>query len=178
MKKSRIFLFLIFITVNVFGQTKKETEEWINQNINDYPVSYGNNPIDVVENIMIEDGYLYFYHHWKRENENYYSGTWDKVALKDIKSLEYSYDKSSDLDNRWIKLHLNFNKGKCYQGKPSNEFQGKDNVTYSLQYERTAIIKRSNMEFVNNGMKKRIEKALIHIIKLNGGNAIIKKEPF
>lgn len=178
MRTIKLILFAVLFSYSALGQSKEETEEWINQNINDFPVSYGDNPIDVKENIFIENGFLYFYHHWERNDENYYSGSWDKVALKDIKSIEYSYDKSPDLDNRWVAIHLNFAKGKCYSAKLKNGFQRKEDVSYELSYERTAVIKRSNMDFVNSGMKKRIEKALLHIIKLNGGNAIIKKEPF
>jgi len=178
MRKSYLVLIFLLPFFSTFSQTKKETEKWINQNINNYPVSYGDNPINVVENIFIDNEYLYFYHHWKREDNNYYSGTWSKVALKDIKSIEYSYDKSSGLNNKWIELHINFAKGKCSQATLESEFQGKDNVNYEIQSERTVIPQRLNMEFVESGMKQRIEKALLHIIKQYGGNAIVKKEPF
>ncbi|MBW4362745.1 hypothetical protein [Flavobacterium taihuense] len=178
MKKSHLILIFLFIICSSFSQTKKETENWINKNINGYSVDYGNNPINIVENIYIENGYLYFYYHWKREDENYYDGTWSKVALKYIKSIEYSYDKSPGLNNKWIELHLNFTKGKCFQGKLDDEFQGKDNVAYEVQSERNIITQRLNMDFVKSGMKKRIEKALLSIIKQYGGNASLKKEAF
>lgn len=177
MKKLNILILLLLISFSSLSQSKKETEDWVNQNINDFPVSYGNNPIHVQENIFLESGYVYFYHHWKRD-DGYYSGSWDKVSLKDIKSIEYSYDKSPELNNHWIEIHLNFNAGKCYSAKLKNGFQTKEDVSYLLQNERTAIIKRSDIEFVKNGMQKRIEKALLHIIKLYGGNATVKKEPF
>lgn len=178
MKKSHLVFIFLFSIFNIFSQTRKETEDWINQNINIYPVSYGDNPINVVENIYLEDGYLYFYHHWKREDNTYYSGTWSKVALKDIKTIEYSFDKSPELNNKWIELHINFAKGKCSQATLEDEFQGKDNVKYVVQSERTIIPQRLNMDFQKSGMKQRIEKALLHIIKQYGGNAIIKKESF
>ena len=178
MKKSHLVFIFLFFIFNTFSQTKKETEDWINQNINTFPVSYGDNPINVVENIFLENGYLYFYHHWKREDNTYYSGTWSKVALKDIKSIEYTFDKSPGLNNKWIELRINFAKGKCSQGTLENEFQGKDNVEYVVQPERTIIPQRLNMDFQKSGMKQRIEKALLHIIKQYGGNAIVKKEPF
>tara|TARA_R110001583_G_C5607231_1_gene404997 strand:+ start:66 stop:602 length:537 start_codon:yes stop_codon:yes gene_type:complete len=178
MKKLNIFLLSILISLSGFSQSKEETENWINQNINDFPVSYGDNSINVKEDIYLENGYVYFYHHWESNDDSYYSGSWDKVSLKDIKSIEYSYDKSPNLDNRWIEIHFNFDKGKCYTAELKNGFQTKENVSYSLKPERTAIIKRSNMDFVNSGIKNRMEKALIHIIKQYGGNAVIKKEPF
>ena len=178
MRKLYLVIMFLMTFFSTFCQTKEETEKWINQNINNYPVSYGDNPINIVENIFIEKEYLYFYHHWKKEDSNYYSGTWSKVALKDIKSIEYSYDKSSELNNKWIVLQLNFAKGKCSQATLKTEFQGKDNVNYEIMSEQTLIPQRLDMEFVESGMKQRIEKALLHIIKQYGGNAIVKKEPF
>ena len=177
MKKIILSLFILLTSASSICQSKTETEKWINENINDFPVSYGDNPIEVVENIFVENGNLYFYHHWKNEKDNYYSGTWSKLALKDIKSIEYTYDKSSNLNYKWIELHFNFNKGKSLEGK-TNEFQGKDNVEYKIQLQKTIIPQRLNLDFENSGMKKRIEKALLHLIKLYGGNAIVKKEPF
>ena len=180
MKKITLILLLLIPTL-LLSQTKKETEDWINNNINNYPVNYGDNPIEVVENIIIDGSSLYFYHHWNRQDDNYYSGTWTKINLKDIKSIEYSFDKSPGLNNKWIELHLNFNKGKSYQGKSQYPNEFRDNISYQILFDRTAIIMRLNMDFVESGMKKRIEKALLHIIKSYGGNAIVKtvkKEPF
>ena len=87
-------------------------------------------------------------------------------------------NKSSELNNKWIVLQLNFAKGKCSQATLKTEFQGKDNVNYEIMSEQTLIPQRLDMEFVESGMKQRIEKALLHIIKQYGGNAIVKKEPF
>ena len=178
MKVSKLILILLFFVINVFGQTKKETEEWINRNINDYPVSYGKIEYNILEKIFVEDGYLFFYLHWKKNDEKYYSGSWNKVALKDIKSIEYSKDTSIESGNKWFEINFNFNKGKCYEAKPDNEYEGKNNLNYSLVSERTKITKRFNMEFANSEIKNRIEKALVYIIKINGGKVIVKKEPF
>ena len=160
------------------SQTKEETINWINDNINDYPVTYEDNPIDVVERITIEDEYLYFYHHWKRTDDNYYSGSWNRIKLKDILSIEYSKDSAMEGGKKWINLYLNVKNDSFYDAKVENEFQNKKSIQYSLNTDRTAIVKRSNMNYLESGMDKRIEKALLHIIKLNGGKAFVKKEPF
>jgi hypothetical protein len=174
----KIILFLLINTTILFSQTKKNTEEWINNNINYYPVSYGNNPISISERIEIEDGILYFYYHWKKDVDNYFSGSWSKINLKNIKSIEYSYDKSPDIDNKWINLTLNFQKGKCYERDALYPNDSKNQNGYQIQPERTIIKMRLNLDYVDSGMKLRIEKAFAYLIKQYGGNTIIKKEPF
>lgn len=174
----RTILFILISNAILFGQTKQETEDWINNNINSYPVDYGENSFEFFENITIEDGNLVLYNHFKSKNSNYYTGNWFKVSLKDIKSIDYSYDKSPGLDNKWINLKLNFIEGKSLEKKVTFPTNAQEQSVYKKNPEKAVIVMRLNMEYVQSGMKQRMEKALLHIIKLYGGTAIIKREPF
>lgn len=178
MKSINLIYFFLLASFISLAQTKKETEEWINNNINYYPVSYGNNPINVVEKIEVENGVLYFYHHWQNDITNYYSGSWTKVNIKDIISIQYSYDKSPDLDNKWINLVLNFKKGQASVRKTKHNYDSKNQNDYTTVPEQTIITMRLNIDYEKSGMKPRMEKALLHLIKQYGGNASTKKDPF
>jgi hypothetical protein len=176
--KSIAAILFFFSTYVLFSQSIKETEDWINNNINYYPVSYGDNPINVVERIEVDKGNLYFYHHWQNDNTNYYSGSWTKVNLKDIISIQYSYDKSPDLDNKWINLVLNFKKGQASVRKTKHNYDSKNQNDYSTVPEQTIITMRLNIDYEKSGMKPRMEKALLHLIRSYGGTATVKKEIF
>ena len=178
MKNWQKILILLFSSTIAMSQTKQETETWINNNINQFPVSYGDNPNDPENRIVIEDGILYFYYHLENRKENYFSGIWNKINLNDIKNIEYSYNESVGLNNRWLQLNLNFDEGKCLQRQLNYPHESKNNNDYKLVPDRQWITMRLNGNFVKDGMKPRIEKALVHIIKLYGGKVSIKKEPF
>ena len=60
MKLFKSLLFMFLISFSTHSQNKEETENWINQNINDFPVSYGDNPINVEEQIYLEDDIYIF----------------------------------------------------------------------------------------------------------------------
>lgn len=177
--KKTFLLSILFLSINIsFSQTKKETEDWINQNINEFPLYWANTSLNVIEKIYVENGYLYNYYLVKDIEKNYYAGYWTKVALKDIKSIENYYHRSSDPESNWIELRFTSAKGKCFKAERKKEYVGKMNVKYQVVPEEMTISQRLNLDFENSGMKKRIEKALLHLIKLYGGNAIVKREPF
>lgn len=171
MKKLTLILILLLQTIIIYSQTKKETEEWINDNINKFPVNYGIKGYNIVNEIHIENGTIYFFYGLTdRGKTGVYH--WSKVLLKDIKSIEFKKN------NEYINLIINFSKGKSYDSLPFENYRSKNDVYYDLNDINTDEVTRLNMEFHNSGMKERIEKALLHIIKLYGSNAIVKKEPF
>ena len=70
-------------------------------------------------------------------------------------------------------LYFSKNKGKV------NHYTSCENIADNWKLDEgtmTNILLSSNL--FNDKMEHRLEKALLHLIKLYGGNATIKKEPF
>lgn len=104
--------------------------------------------------------------------DNY--GYWTQLPIKDIKQIKIHHKKfNSEDEEGWdvITLYFDKNKSKTKDAKPS------DNNTYKVSESTSIDIKLTN-KFIEDGLKPRMEKALLHLIKSYGGNAIIKKEPF
>lgn len=77
-----------------------------------------------------------------------------KIRIKDIKKIEIKKERWDNSDKEgWSSIYF-------YYGK-NEEIE----ITMSS-------------EFIDLGYKQRMEKAFIHLIKLYGGNATIKKEAF
>lgn len=123
---------------------------------------------------------MYSYNHFLIDKGTYrYTGSWQKVNINEIKAISYS--KSNGLDNNWIQIKLIFNKGLSYKGNSNYRFEPKEDINYKEDLVETAFYIRLNADYEISGMKERMEKAILHIIKLYGGKAIVKippKEPF
>lgn len=176
MRLKIIIYLLLSISVYSYSQTKEETEEWINSKINIYPVKYTGN-INIDEEILIDEGILYYYN--ALEGDSYYNGSWSKLDFKDIKAIKFSKDRAIEGGNSWIVLSFFFNENKAYtSGDIKQKYYPKSVTTYTKNPKHTRIQMRLDNRFKEDGIEKRMEKALLHLSKLYGGSATLKKEPF
>ena len=161
----KVLLLIILLTYNsIFSQSKSETENWIIEKYNEYE-----SPVNRTRELIFDDGYIYYL--WIF-TENY--GYWTQLPIKEIKSIKIHHKKFDANDTEgWdvITLYFEKNKSKTKDAKPS------ENNYYETSESTSIDIKLSN-NFINDGLKPRMEKALIHLVKSYGGNATIKKEPF
>jgi hypothetical protein len=159
MKKLVIICITLF-SLNCIGQTKKETEDWISNKVHEYRNSKG-----VDEDFWFENGYLY--HYWSINTaiqENTKSLNWS-VKIQDIVAIETICRTAG------CEFIIHTKKGKLFLKKSPED------ADYKV-YNRPSFNVNMNKDFNADGTKDRIEKASIHLIKLYGGDAIIKKEPF
>lgn len=163
--KKIIILFTLLTSVTIFGQSKSETEDWIVEKHNEYKRS-----INPYMDLWFEDGYLFYY--WTvddRSSAEKRIAVIYKLKVKDIKAVR---TKIKQLDNSSMSIFTIYcNKGKITSKSLPNESNfvntGEDFLNISL-----------NQDFKTEGLNIRMEKAFLHLVKLNGGAATIKKEAF
>ncbi|MAP81297.1 MAG: hypothetical protein CL526_09435 [Aequorivita sp.] len=157
MKKTFTILFLL-CTASIFSQTKKITEEWIEAKYNEFErVNSLSNTMD----LYFEDNYLYYE----------YLNAFFKVKIKDIKEIEFKKERFSNKDKEgWISLCIRMDDGKLFY-KEAND-------TGFTKSTETAFKIPFSAEIKEDDYHKRMEKAIVHLVKLNGGNAKVKREPF
>jgi hypothetical protein len=162
---SKFITILIFFTYfSVFSQSKEETEKWIVEKYNEYE-----SPVNSTRELIFDDGFIYYL--WIFA-DNY--GYWTQLPIKDIKQIKIHHKKFDANDQEgWdvITLFFDKNKSKTKDAKPSDENY------YEISESTSFEIKLTN-KFISDGLKPRMEKALLHLIKSYGGNTTIKKEPF
>jgi len=162
---NKFFTILIFLTFfSAFSQTKAETEKWIIEKYNEYE-----SPVNNTRELIFDDNFIYYL--WIFA-DNY--GYWTQLPIKDIKQIKIHHKKfNSEDEEGWdvITLFFDKNKSKTKDAKPSD-----DNI-YKVSESTLLEIKLTN-KFIEDGLKPRMEKAFLHLIKSYGGNATIKKEPF
>lgn len=157
----KTILLLLLISCTGFGQTKSETEEWI---ISKYLYYKLDNPVHKNNILKIENG---IFIHIKSY------GYFEKIQIKNIGQVKVSYYKVENREGYTISFYCK-NKLNCIEeGKYENgQFlseKKKLNYFFSLYV---------NTSFGKEDLPKRMEKAILHLIKLYGGNATIYKETF
>lgn len=157
MKRTFTILLLLF-TITTFSQTKKETEDWIVEKYNEFErVNSLSNTMD----LFFENNYLYYE----------YLNAFFKIKIQDIKEIEFKKERFNNEDKEgWISLWIRFDSGKLFY-KRANESDFKKDTDTAFKIPLSS-------ELGTNDYQKRLEKAILHLIKLNGGNAKVKKEPF
>ncbi len=156
--RRKLTVLLILITTNIFSQTKNETEVWIVEKYNQFErVNSLSNTMD----LFFENDFLYYE----------YLNAFFKIKIKDITEIEFKKEKFDNDDKvGWISLWIRFDKGNLlYKRAGENEFSKSTDTAFKIPLS-------SDLE--KDEYQKRLEKALLHLIKLNGGNAKIKKETF
>lgn len=156
--KRTLTILILLITTNIFGQTKKETEDWIVETYNQFErVNSLSNTMD----LFFENDFLYYE----------YLNAFFKIKIKEIKEIEFKKERFNSEDKvGWISLWIRFGNGSLlYRGASENEFSKSTDTAFKIPL---------SCELGNEDYQKRLEKALLHLIKLNGGSAKIKKEPF
>ena len=164
MKSINLIYFFLLASFISIAQTKKETEEWIVEQYNEYE-----DPVNRSRDLFFEDGYIYYL--WLIA-ENH--GFWSKLKIKDIKNIKIYHKKYNASDTvGWDVITLYFDKQKLYTRDVNLSVES----NYIVSEGTTIDIKLKN-NFITDGLKPRMEKALLHLIKQYGGNATTKKDPF
>jgi hypothetical protein len=146
------------------SQTKLETEKWIIDKYNEYE-----SPVNRTRELIFNDNFIYYL--WILYDNN---GYWTQLKVKDIKQIKIHHKKYNSDDNEgWdvITLYFAKNKSKTKDAKPTEK------NPYVISESTYFEIKLAN-RFIKDGLKPRMEKALLHLIKSYGGKASIKKELF
>mgnify|MGYP000055951151 CR=1 FL=1 len=155
----RIFTILLFLfTITTFSQTKKETEVWIVEKYNEFErVNSLSNTMD----LFFENNYLYYE----------YLNAFFKIKIQDIKEIEFKKERFNNEDKEgWISLWIRFDSGKSfYKGANESDFGKSTDTAFKIPL---------SSELEKGDYQKRLEKAILHLVKLNGGSAKVKKEPF
>ncbi len=162
--KRLLTFFILFILFSSYSQTKAETEKWIVEKYNEYE-----SPVNNTRELIFDNGYIYYL--WIFSDDY---GYWTQLPIKDIKQIKIHHKKfNADDTEGWdvITLYFDKNKSKTKDAKPSE-----DNI-YKISESTSFEIKLTN-KFIKEGLKPRMEKAFIHLIKAYGGNTTLKKEPF
>lgn len=157
--KKIILVISLFAFSQTFCQSKADTEEWIVEKYNEYErVSKYSSTFD-----------LYF----ESNNMVYeYLNTLFKVKIKDIKKIEIKKERFNNEDDEgWTSIFITFGPGKLLTKK-------EDELNFVKSESDTFFKIILSSELINDGYKTRMEKALLHLIKLNGGYATIKKAAF
>ncbi|MGG7034924.1 MAG: hypothetical protein ACI7YS_06980 [Flavobacterium sp.] len=158
MKKTLIIL-AIFSCSLLFSQTKSETEEWITETYHKF------NTINPNYDLYFENNYLYYRYIGVNFREMVM-----RVKVKDISKIEIRQEGRKGVKD-YANVYIYFKKEK-YQLK----FDEDDSFTTHNVYTKFAI--SITPDLIKDGYKKRMEKAFIHLVKLNGGNASVKQEAF
>jgi nucleoside-specific outer membrane channel protein Tsx len=158
MKKILLCFFICFSISEIYGQSKVDTEEWIIRKFYEYlrPQNQGSS-------LKFEDGYIIH-----QFNGSLYS----KAKISDIKQIETDIEKSDGKD-AWHALWLYFDPKKIQikgsYGAWDNKYRISEGQNIKLHFDLT---------FSENDMPDRMKKAFIHLVKLYGGDAQVKKDPF
>ena len=158
MRKIFILLAITFLNYTV-AQTKSESEEWITEKYNYYErVNNSNMNFD----LYFEDNYLYYN----------YIGLIIRVKVKDITKIEIRQEYYNNEDKvGWTSIFIHFAKGKSQTKRNENDEFKIDSIDSNFKIPLSS-------DLIKDGYKSRMEKAFLHLVKLNGGNAIVKKEAF
>lgn len=163
MSKKLLLIIAICFNVSVFSQSKEETKEWIVDKYNNYERA-----INKFNSLAFDDDYIVY--QWVID-ERFGAGKVFKIKIKEIKKIEIRSERLNAEDKvGWVKLVLHFDSGKGLSRDLDEE-----NFSYS-GYNNFYILLDS--KFLNNDLPARMEKAFLHLVKLYGGKAIVKKEAF
>ncbi len=164
--KSLKIILLLFLFINTslsFAQSKLETESWILEKCNDYAINNF-----YTRELKIEDGYFTYF---EKIGENLF---YERILIKKISEVQIKKEESSDWGYT-IKVYCN-GKGCDDSGHYINGNYKNTVIEYSGNKGNLDVYLNKN--FGNDDLPKRMEKALIHLVKLYGGNAKVYKETF
>lgn len=159
----------IFICVSLFyslsAQSKNETETWITETTRQFPAG----PIDNRQLKIIGGYFTYF--------ENIGDTVfYERVLIKNVKEIQITERYDKNWGNYYsIKLFCKF-KGCNDSGHFINGTYKNTVIQYLENFGYVGVVLNEN--FNQRDLPKRMEKALLHLVKLYGGNAIIKRSAF
>lgn len=166
MKKILVVVFTLVSSFS-YSQSKEDTSDWIEQNLNYYGLEKSISP-DTDYRIQIKDGY--FYMDFCDSSFGYCIYIYSRFPLNKIKYIEFEKQKFTD-DGRFVDL--------TFTTFPNSIERKTDKaLDYKIAPSMTEDNIRLSIEITKDGMQPRMEKALLHLVKLYSGNAKILKEPF
>jgi len=159
--KKYIFLILITLSSFSYGQSRSDTESFIEEQITAFPQRDGNgnsnkNSMSFEKNASEE--HLFIYHKYTRPIEQWNS---QSFPLKQVKSIVL--DKTSTKDTFTIVVNLKPNSG-AWQQREGEEKNDVDQVTISISSAAAAY-----------DYAERIVVAMEHLVALSGG-VMIKEQ--
>lgn len=163
MKQTILILFTLLTTFKGFCQSKVETEEWILEKYYEY--KYSEKPYN---RLIFENNYLITYWMIKKD-----FGVVTKIKLKDIMQVEIKLKSYPDDDKPMVFFNVYCKEGKC----ESKDIRPEGTTDWEISKSRGTMT-NIDYRFIEDDISDRFIKAFIHLIKLNGGNATEKKEPF
>lgn len=156
--KDKIFFLIIFLlSVNFFNsQTKDETQKWIKETYEKH-----RRPENLKNWVEFVNGELVY-----SSSPRYF----ERIKISDINKISVKKDLLNDSLGKlsWYSIKLFCKNTDCVKRE---YVDGKTD-----KIEEISII--LDLSFEEDGLSKRMEKALLHLIKLYGGNASLKKETF
>lgn len=164
-KKINFIFFILTLGYSTLcvGQTKSETENWILEKSEEFAINNMYN-----RELKIENGYFTYYE--KIGDTQFY----ERILIKNISKIQIKKEESADWGYT-IKVFCNgkgcMDSGHYIDGKYKNTTIS---YTGSVFYVNVYL----NKNFENEDLPKRMEKALIHLVKLYGGVAKAYKETF
>ncbi|NYJ26633.1 hypothetical protein [Allomuricauda sp. ARW1Y1] len=160
----RRIVFVLLVILNcgsLNAQSKRETELWISEKYNYYKYN----------NRLHKNNFLRFDSEKIILIKSY--GSYSGISYQNVESIKISPFKVDDREGFTISFYCNSGNKCIEEGEYKNQHlipeERKLNNYFSIYLDK---------KFEEDDMPKRMEKALLHLIKLNGGEAIIKKEAF
>lgn len=171
MKKILTLLSILVFCINIFSQEKQEVEDWIKEKTAKY--YYLNDESTPKRFIYFRDAHLiYGISNYDNSNVNT-STTLKRIKISDVKKVEI---KKIYIDRDiWI-VNLYCSKNiKCVDERIEYHFN-KTFDTHELDYVSMGY----NEKFGEENLPNRMGKAIIELVKLNGGSStlIVKKEKY
>jgi len=155
--------FFLLITYSSVSQSKSDTEEWILEKYYEY--KYSEMPFN---RLLFENDFLIST--WMIEKD---FGVVSKLKLKDITQIEVKLNSFPDKKKPMVYLNISCNEGKLL----TKSIRPEGNTEWEIS-EAKGTMTNLSYDFIENKMSERFLKAFIHLVKLNGGIATVKKEPF
>lgn len=159
----KILLFTMFILIcqSLQGQTKNETKNWIIEKHDNYRrLENSKNEIKFEDNNIIYLKYFYGYQY-------------EKISIKNIREIGIKKVRYPEINEECYVLTL---KG---IGKEYGYFENAEYTkTGTYENEEGEVTILLNIDFGEDDLPKRMEKALIKLITLHGGKPKKLKETF
>jgi len=176
MKTRYKFLFILLFFNFAIGQTKKETEDWIASKYSIYKLDIF---FEKNNSLEFDNGYMYVF---TKSGVNYDQITYCKIPLKDVAEIlvENTGDRFKEVRYH-IELICKVNRNSIEYGRYVNGQYIKEadrGIWYIEGKNKKYFVRLTlNENFKKDDLPKRMEKALFHLVKLNGGIAKKYVEP-
>ena len=147
-------LILLLTSFNCLGQSKSETELWIKKLYNTYKLD-----TEKKNELLFAAGDIF-----QMKHPGYGCGVWSSIPLKDIVFIEIIENDFKEKNVVTINLFSN----------TANSINNKTHFINSKVHIINEMSFNLKPSFIAQGFKEKMGNALVDLIELKGGNAIIK----